>query len=40
MSLLPRTTVYRRVKKLVTLGLVEEIRERGKVKYVIKGGAK
>ncbi|BBL46599.1 MULTISPECIES: transcriptional regulator [Metallosphaera] len=40
LSLLPRTTVYRRVKKLVTLGLVEEIRERGKVKYVIKGGAK
>ncbi|BCS92742.1 helix-turn-helix transcriptional regulator [Metallosphaera javensis (ex Sakai et al. 2022)] len=40
LSLLPRTTVYRRVKKLVSLGLIEEIREKGKVKYVVKGGAK
>ncbi|QKR00449.1 helix-turn-helix domain-containing protein [Metallosphaera tengchongensis] len=39
-SLLPRTTVYRRVKKLVALGLVEEVRERGRVRYVVKGEPK
>ncbi len=37
MSSLPRTTVYRRVKKLVKLGILNEIRENGKVRYEIKG---
>ncbi|MUM65404.1 helix-turn-helix domain-containing protein [Acidianus infernus] len=37
LSSLPRTTVYRRVKKLVSLGIVNEIRENGKVRYEIKG---
>jgi uncharacterized membrane protein len=31
---LPRTTAYRRVKKLISLGYVEEIRERNKIRYV------
>ncbi|MGC9105104.1 MAG: helix-turn-helix transcriptional regulator [Thermoprotei archaeon] len=37
---LPKTTAYRRVKKLVRLGLVKEVRERGKVRYEVqdKGG--
>ncbi|MEM0175615.1 MAG: ArsR family transcriptional regulator [Metallosphaera sp.] len=39
-SLLPRTTVYRRVKRLIGLGIIEEVRERGKVKYLLKGGSK
>lgn len=30
---LPKTTAYRRVKKLVKLGLVREIREKGRVVY-------
>jgi uncharacterized membrane protein len=30
---LPKTTAYRRVKKLVKLGLVREVREKGKVVY-------
>lgn len=34
---LPRTTVYRRVKRLKSLGYLEEIREKGKVKYLVKG---
>ncbi|BFH72965.1 hypothetical protein SJAV_09090 [Sulfurisphaera javensis] len=33
---LPKATAYRRVKKLVKLGYVEEIREGGKVKYALK----
>lgn len=33
---LPKTTVYRRLKRLVTIGYVEEIREKGKVRYVLK----
>ncbi|XDF43412.1 helix-turn-helix transcriptional regulator [Saccharolobus solfataricus] len=33
---LPKSTAYRRVKKLVKLGYVEEIREEGKVRYVVK----
>jgi len=33
---LPKATAYRRVKKLVSLGYVEEIRERGKVYYKFK----
>ena len=33
---LPKATAYRRVKKLVNLGYVEEIRERGKVYYKLK----
>ncbi len=37
MAQLPRTTVYRRVKRLKSLGYLEEIREKGKVKYLIKG---
>ncbi|MFP3162392.1 MAG: helix-turn-helix domain-containing protein [Acidianus hospitalis] len=37
LSSLPRTTVYRRVKKLVSLGIINEIRENGKVRYEIKG---
>ncbi|BDC18170.1 winged helix-turn-helix transcriptional regulator [Acidianus sp. HS-5] len=40
MSSLPRTTVYRRVKKLVKLGIINEIRENGKVRYEIKGEKK
>ncbi|AWR98953.1 helix-turn-helix transcriptional regulator [Metallosphaera hakonensis] len=39
-SLLPRTTVYRRVKRLVNMGMIEEIREKGKVRYVAKGGTR
>ncbi|BCU69365.1 helix-turn-helix transcriptional regulator [Stygiolobus caldivivus] len=34
MTGLPRTTAYRRVKKLVSLGYVEEIRERNKIRYI------
>ena len=30
---LPKTTAYRRVKKLVKLGLVREVREKGRVVY-------
>jgi uncharacterized membrane protein len=30
---IPRTTVYRRIKKLVKQGYIEEIRERNKVQY-------
>ena len=33
---LPKATAYRRVKKLVGLGYVEEVRERGKVYYKFK----
>jgi uncharacterized membrane protein len=33
---LPKTTVYRRVKRLVAMGYVEEVREKGKVRYVLK----
>ncbi len=33
---LPKSTAYRRVKKLVKLGYIEEIREEGKVRYVVK----
>ena len=33
---LPKSTAYRRVKKLVKLGYVEEIREEGKIRYEIK----
>jgi Sugar-specific transcriptional regulator TrmB. len=40
LSLLPRTTVYRRVKRLVNMGIVQEIRERGKVKYVVRDNEK
>lgn len=31
---LPKTTTYRRVKKLVSLGYVQEIRKNGKIYYV------
>lgn len=31
---MPRTTAYRRIRKLVRLGYVEEIREGGKVRYI------
>ncbi|AWR93393.1 helix-turn-helix transcriptional regulator [Acidianus brierleyi] len=37
MTQLPRTTVYRRVKRLKSLGYLAEIREKGKVKYLVKG---
>ncbi len=33
---LPKTTAYRRVKKLVRLGLVKEVREKGKVRYEVQ----
>ncbi|MQL56236.1 helix-turn-helix transcriptional regulator [Acidianus ambivalens] len=33
---LPKTTVYRRLKRLVAMGYVEEVREKGKVRYVLK----
>ncbi|QGR18427.1 helix-turn-helix domain-containing protein [Sulfurisphaera ohwakuensis] len=33
---LPKATAYRRLKKLVKLGYVEEVRERGKIRYVLK----
>ncbi|WP_230937906.1 helix-turn-helix domain-containing protein [Sulfolobus acidocaldarius] len=33
---LPKSTIYRRIRKLVRLGYVEEIRERGKVRYSVK----
>ena len=33
---LPKATAYRRVKKLINLGYVEEMRERGKVYYKFK----
>jgi uncharacterized membrane protein len=31
---MPRTTAYRRIRNLVRLGYVEEIREGGKVRYI------
>ncbi|BBD73842.1 transcriptional regulator [Sulfodiicoccus acidiphilus] len=31
---MPRTTAYRRVRKLVKLGYVQEVREGGKVRYI------
>ncbi|WP_338599030.1 helix-turn-helix domain-containing protein [Sulfolobus tengchongensis] len=37
---LPKSTAYRRVKKLVKLGYIEEIREEGKVRYIIKSDNK
>ncbi len=33
---LPKSTAYRRVKKLVKLGYIEEIREEGKIRYILK----
>ena len=39
MTNLPRTTAYRRVKKLVNLGYVEEIREKNKIRYVVNKNA-
>jgi uncharacterized membrane protein len=33
---LPKSTAYRRIKKLVKLGYIEEMREGGKIKYVVK----
>ncbi|TRM78995.1 transcriptional regulator, partial [Sulfolobus sp. B5] len=33
---LPKSTAYRRVKKLVKLGYIEEVREEGKIRYVLK----
>jgi len=35
---LPKTTAYRRVKKLVKLGLVREVREKGRVVYETNEG--
>lgn len=35
---LPKSTVYRRVKKLVRLGYVKEVREAGKVRYEVTAG--
>ncbi|QGA55281.1 helix-turn-helix domain-containing protein [Sulfolobus sp. E5-1-F] len=37
---LPKSTAYRRVKKLVKLGYIEEIREEGKIRYVVKSDKK
>ncbi|MCY0860557.1 MAG: helix-turn-helix domain-containing protein [Sulfolobaceae archaeon] len=33
---LPKSTAYRRLKRLVKLGYIEEVREKGKVRYVLK----
>ncbi|BDC17649.1 transcriptional regulator [Acidianus sp. HS-5] len=33
---LPKTTVYRRLKGLTAMGYLEEVREKGKVKYILK----
>ncbi|ADX83545.1 helix-turn-helix domain-containing protein [Sulfolobus islandicus] len=37
---LPKSTAYRRVKKLVKLGYIEEIREEGKIRYVVRSDKK
>ncbi len=34
---IPRTTVYRRVKRLIKLGYLAEERKDGKVRYIVKG---